>query len=665
MAEGMLSRRGFLRVSALTTTAAAMAACGVATQAPEATQAPSAATPAPTAPGTSPAATTAPAASTGKYKEAPALAEMVAAGQLPPVDERLPLEPLVIEVVEEIGQYGGTWHRAAIGPNDTRMKDRLTNEGPVRWSADGASIIPNVAKSLEINENATEFTLTLREGMKWSDGQPLTADDILFWHEDVRLNEEITPSYPAYFRDPTSGEPPTVEKIDDYTVVIRFANPYGIFDQQLAGPYGLDLFRWPKHYLSQFHPKYADADELAQKVADANFDQWYQLFGDRAHELNPDCPRIWAWILTRVPPDIPVLAERNPYYWKVDPEGNQLPYIDSVQFEIVESADLVNLKALAGEIDMQLRHILWSNFPLFIEGADRGDFRVLQWTAAEGSNCLLYTMLNHNDPGLRALWENIDFRHALSLCIDRNAINELAYSGLGVPRQGALIPECPYFRQSQADAYAELDPDTANQLLDAVGLTERDPDGFRLRPDGTPLSIFIEYPPIFGPWRDVLQLVADQWTAVGVRAVTREEDRSLFEERINSGDPDCVVWTMDGCFTPLLGPWYSMPASHAYLYYEWYTSKGESGEEPPAEIKAQYELYDTILGSTPDQIEELAVQYFDQAAEQLWYIGTVGLLPHLVIVTNNFRNVPEAAISDYYQTSPGNTACEQYFIRQA
>ena len=153
--------------------------------------------------------------------------------------------------------------------------------------------------------------------------------------------------------------------------------------------------------------------------------------GQKRNWQNPEQPHIWPWIPTRVPPDVPIVNERNPYYYKVDPEGNQLPYLDKLQFDVVENADLFNLKAVAGEIDMQFRHILWTNYPLFVENAEQGDYRVFKWSLAEGSNCMLHPNMNHKDPGLRELMQNRDFRIALSLGINRGQINELAYQGFG------------------------------------------------------------------------------------------------------------------------------------------------------------------------------------------------------------------------------------------
>jgi peptide/nickel transport system substrate-binding protein len=662
-----ISRRTFIRLSAFATAGVTLAACGQGAVAPPA-EAPAAEAPA-AAEGAGQAAAGAP----SQYNEAPMLAELVQQGQLPPVDERLPSNPRVIEVTEEIGEYGGTWFRVAVGPGDAGIiNSRLSYETLVRWTADGSSVIPNVVESYEINDNATEFTFKLREGMKWSDGTPFTADDLVFWNDDVTLNTDITASVPSWWRDPVTGEPGVIEKVDDYTFIIRFSNPYGLLIQILAGPSALSLTDAAKHYLSQFHPTYADQAELDSQTQEAGFENWWQYFANRRDWQNAERPHIWPWIPARVPPEVPVVAERNPYYYKVDPEGNQLPYLDNIQFDIVENADLLNLKAVAGEVDMQFRHLLWNNYPLFVENAEAGDYRVFQWALAEGSNCLLHPNMNHRDPVLRQLMADKNFRIALSHGINRSQINELAYQGFGTPRQASLIPESPYYKEEHATRYAEHDPDLANQMLDEVGLTERDGEGFRLRPDGQPLSITIEYAPVFGPWRDAVQMITDHWQEIGIRGIPKEEDRTLFNERGLAGEEmEMGVWVMDRCLTPLIEPWYFLPyrggtpPSTAGLWWDWYQSRGEQGEEPPAEVQRQYELYDLIKGATQEELPALAEEFFDNASENLWFIGTVGVLPHVGVVKNNFRNVPENAVSDWLQQTPGNTNVEQYFKQQS
>jgi peptide/nickel transport system substrate-binding protein len=366
-----------------------------------------------------------------------------------------------------------------------------------------------------------------------------------------------------------------------------------------------------------------------------------------------------------------VICERNPYYWKVDPEGNQLPYLDAVHFDVVENAELLNLKALAGEVDMQLRNILWTNYPLFIENAEQGDYRVLKWILADGSNCTFTCNMNHQNPGMREIMENRDFRIALSHGLNRNDINELAYQGMGIPRQMSLVPQSPYFKPEHAEKFAEFDPDKANKILDSIGMTERDSEGYRMRLDGEPLTITLEYVLIFGPFRDAVQMASDMWKELGIRVVPKEEDRSLIAQRTAANEHDMVAWMANLSYITFTYPVRYMPhgdsgyvAVSGSYWWQWYLTGGKEGEEPPPEVKRQYELYDLIKGARPEELPALAEEFFDNASEQIWFIGTVGVLPAIVIVKNDFRNVPEVAIEEWPLLTPGYTSVEQYFWRQ-
>lgn len=670
MEKRKLTRRQFIQISGLATAGAIMAACG-----PKATEAP---TTEKTAEPTKEAEKTEEAAPVSKYNESPMWAAMVEKGELPPVDERLPLQPLVITPVEEVGEYGGTWHRCATSAGDRQMSARLTYENLVRWAGptDVSSIKANVCESWEVNDDATEFIFNLRKGMKWSDGEPFTADDWVFWFEADINNKEMRPNFPKNFTDPANGEPMKLEKIDDYTFKMTFASSYGLFMDIMATSSGLSWAQHsPMHYLKQFHPDYADADELAKAVEEAGFENWWQLYRNRGsggEKENTECPRLWAWLPEVMPPATTLIDVRNPYYWKVDTDGNQLPYIDRISHEIVENADVLNLKAVAGEIDMQFRHITWTNYPLFIENAEKQGYRVFKWKLARGSDVILPPNMNHEDPGKRELYQNLDFRRALSVAINRAEVNEIVYLGMGEPRQLALLPESPFFKPEHATYYAQYDVDMANKLLDDIGMTERDDEDFRTMLNGETFTITIEYAPVFGPWGDVAQLVADYWAEIGIRAVVQEEARNLFGERCSEGHTvDIGIWMADRCATPLPEPRFFMPISggtpcgNGADWYTWYVTNGAEGEEPPEDIKAHYALYDRIKGATSaDEVQKLGQQFIDYASEQLWAIGIVGLLPHVGIVKENFRNVPEDAISDWLQQTPGNTTPEQYFIRQ-
>ncbi len=453
--------RALLLIGVLTL-AFALAACGGAPAAP----APAEEAPAAAAEADAPAAAE-PAADT-MYNEAPMLAARVAAGELPNVDERLPAEPLVQDVVDEIGTYGGTLRRAFLGPSDHNNYTRVVYDALVRHAPDGSEVIPHYAKGWESNDDFTEWTVFLREGMKWSDGEPFTADDIMFWYEHILLNEELQPTVQIWMQN-ADGSPALVEKIDEYTVKWTFGQPNTAFLLDLANKDGADalianLAFAPAHYLQDFHPAFADEAELQAKVDESGFETWVELFSVEAlPQLSGNRPSLAAWVPngTSVSDQVFVI-ERNPYYFAVDSEGNQLPYIDEVRFNFFADKEGLNLAAVSGEIDMQGRHINMSSYTVLKENEDTGNYRVVTWPSFGGSDAvLIFNQTYDANEELGELFRTKDFRIALSHAIDREAIKELAFFGLGEARQGVPAPFHPYYPGDEvAFKYTELDRDT-------------------------------------------------------------------------------------------------------------------------------------------------------------------------------------------------------------
>lgn len=603
-----------------------------------------------------------------EFNEAPMLTELVEAGKLPPVEERLPDEPLVIVPVEEVGEYGGTWRRVWLGKADGPGPDRITTERLIYFTPNGRELVPNIAQSWEVSAEGKEFTFYLREGMKWSDGEPFTADDIMFWYEDMVLNDELTPVKPAWLT--IGGNLGRVEKVSTYAVKFVFDQPYGLFLKYLAGPPGHGICYYPKHYLKQFHPNYTPEEELTALTKEAGFEFWYQLFGDKTDRwMNTDLPVLSAWKCT-VPATRPIMVlERNPYYWKIDIEGNQLPYVDRINHEFVENIELVNIRAVSGQIDMQARHILWENYTLFMENRDEGNYRVAKYKDDFETNMAIALNLNHKDPVLRQIFDDDRFRKALSLAINRNEINQLCYLGMcEEPRQVVPLPESEYFCEELAYAYIDYNPGEANRLLDEMGL-KRGPDGIRLRPDGKPLMITIEFTPAFGPWADACELVAQYWTAVGVKTAVKSEERSLFYTRKAALEHDVGIWTGSVGMQPLIDPRWYMPWSeesiHAIGYAQWYQSGGKVGEKPTGDLLKTIELYEEIKKTPSDaKQKELFQEILKLNAKNLWVIGTLSSPPLLGIISNNMKNVPETGLFSWVLHSPKNFNPEQFFFKK-
>ncbi|MEQ7126054.1 ABC transporter substrate-binding protein [Actinopolymorpha sp. B11F2] len=615
---------------------------------------------------------TGPAASKGR--EAPMLAERVKAGTLPPVGRRLPKKPLVVEPAERIGQYGGTWRAAMLGP-DTAWLDRSVGYDPVlRWRPDARTfgrdqVVPGVAESFEVNADATEYVFRFREGTRWSDGEPFTADDVLFAYDDVLRNEDISPLLAAAYL--SADGPATLEKIDDYAVRVTFPAPNALFAQRMATKaYGLDFVRLPKHYLSQFHASYADnADQLAEEE---KLGDWVALFdAKRDRWANPELPTLNAWIIRQpVGEGDRVVAERNPYYWKVDPDGSQLPYLDEFVNAIITDPEVMLLKATNGEFDMQTRTITsLRNKPVLAQSREKGGYEFVDMVNANMNTAIISLNLCHKDPVKREIFRNRDFRIGLSHAINRPEIIVAAYQRQGEPAQPAPRPESDFYDETLAKQYTEYDVDLANSHLDRAGYSDRDGDGLRLGPDGSPIRFSVEIASQdYGfAWASVMDLVRGYWREVGIDVNIRAEDGDLFYERKDANLFDAVVWQGDvGGMDPRLEPRYYMPyrdeSNFALAWAEWYQTKGAGGEEPPAAVREQMRLYDQMAATAdPAEQDQLLRDVIAMAREQFYAIG-IALPPKgYCIRRTDFHNVPATMMieSDYPEPGPSNP--EQYF----
>lgn len=614
-------------------------------------------------------------------KEAPSLAELVEQGELPPLDERLPTNPMVVTPVSSPGVYGGTWRSAMVTEEDVQwMWYALAYEPLVRWASDWTGkpgydeILPNVAE-YTVNDDSTEFTFTLREGMKWSDGEPCTADDILFAVHDMACDPDLHPDgiYDVYL-SPDTGEIADIQKVDERTVRFTYTAPQPSLLAQIAystfrreGPYGMLL---PKHYLEQFHKKYnPDADSLAK---DAGLDSWIDLIAQKQNQwTNPDQPTLAPWMVTTALGDgDAVIVDRNPYYWKVDEDGRQLPYIDRCRVEVLQDVEVELLKVMNGEYHMQYRNFgTPQNKPLVAENRESGGYELFD-VATDLTNAMIIGFnQTHPDPATRELYQNLDFRVGLSHAIDRQEIIDAVYAGQGVPWQCAPSEDSPYYNEQLATQYLEFDEAKANEHLDAAGLTERNGDGIRLRADGKPVAFNVLVATDFPDHVEAMEMVKKRWRAVGVDMRTDPVAESLYKERVYANQHDAGVWT-GGSFdvpTGTGGNHYFVPSNSGSArqgpqWAKWYESKGAEGEVPPPAVKKQIETFTAMRHEgDPDKALALAEQVLQMAADQFYYIGTCTAADTYGIVRDDFHNVPQAMVD---VVPPGLTFPEQYYISE-
>ena len=525
------------------------------------------------------------------FQESPMLAEMVKAGQLPPVDERLPEKPTVVNALS-VGQYGGVWKRAFKGPGDRWGPTKLMEERVLKYAADedgNVQLTPAYIESYSVNEDSSEFTFTLLKGLKWSDGQPVTTEDVKFWYNDIYNNKEITHNHETYLAP--GGKPLTVDIKDDRTFTVKFEQPYvyflNILAQDSTGTAAfLDRpsFLAPAHYLKKFNNHYASAEELAKLAEEYKVEDWTKLWGSKgkvtAWWFNEDLPVITAWKVKGGVMGDKVTMVRNPYYWAVDQEGNQLPYIDTIEHRLFEAQDAFNLMIVQGQIDMQQRYATANDYTFYKENEEKGGYSVLSSKSAEVWS--LVPNLTVKDEGLRALYENADVRQALSISIDRETINELAFSGLGEPRSTSPISGSPYFNADLEQHWAEYDPDKANELLDAAGLDKRDDDGYRLRPDGSRFQIVVEN--YQDAYNNVMELIADNFRDIGVELLPRLIDRTQWDDNRKNNNYQMQLLPWDRLSIVPADP-RTMLGSDFYAneYFTWRRTGGKNGIEPPAD----------------------------------------------------------------------------------
>jgi peptide/nickel transport system substrate-binding protein len=597
------------------------------------------------------------------YKESPMLAQLVKDGKLPPVDQRLPHTPLVVKPLEKNGKYGGEWRTGTIERNGNDLLRNIGYEQLLRYTPTYDAVIPNVAEQVKASEDGREYTFTLRAGTKWSDGTPFTTDDVLFWFEDVVMNREITPTppRPAY----------TITKVDELTFKWTFNEPNGLFLKDIARINAERAAGHQKAHLSQFHRKYntTNLDDLAKQNSQ---NTWADLFNfKREAHNNAELPTMWPWKLQQTfgTGQSAVRAERNPYYFKVDPDGNQLPYIDRYTLTLATDPEVLVLKALNGELDWQEQ---WINAPknksVFFDNQQKGRFHLFELTPTTVNAMNIVLNMNCTDPVIREIARNKDFRIGLSHAYDRKEVIDVVFVGQGEPAQTAPRKESKYYHQRLATQYLEYDVNKANQFLDRA-YPRKDAQGFRLGPDGKRISLIFEIDSGRTTYIDSLELIKKQWAKVGVEMTVKTMDRALWEQRVRGTDfeyhASCHIFGGGSGDAVILDPRYWFPQNTGNSFWAkawayWYVNRSSPiAEEPPEEVKKQMALYDEIRATSDDRKQQdLLKQILDIQADLFPTIGTAYDANFYGISVDRLKNTPKSLPSsyDYPTPAPANPA---------
>ncbi len=581
----------------------------------------------------------------------------VNAGDMPPVAERLPAEPLVVDLAakaRQFGTQGGTLRTLVSRSKDIRQMAVYGYARLVGYAPD-YTLYPDILRDVTV-EDARKFTLHLRRGHRWSDGAPFTSADFEYWWKYVANDADITPSGPPEWMT-VDGQMGRVTFPDAQTVVFEWDTPNPGFLPLLAQARPPFIYR-PAHYLKQFHIAFTTPDALAGMIAGARVTSWAALHNkyDNMYKYdNPDLPTLQPWINASVAASSRTLFVRNPYYHRIDRRGTQLPYIDIVEMTVV-GAGLIAAKANAGEVDLQARGIDFRDVAILKKGeADGAPYRTYLWANGTASQIAIYPNLNFADPVWRAVMRDVRFRHALSLGIDRRMINRALYFGLASEGGMTALAQSPFFDVENLHAWADLDLARANALLDEMGLTERSSNGLRKLPDGRVMEFVIETAGERQEVENALTIIADTWRDLGIRLIMRPLDRDILRNRIYAGLGMASVWYGwdNGLPRPETSPEYLAPTRQEFfawpMWGQYFQTMGQAGEAPdmPAalrllELERAWSLSTDTGARTAIWKEMLHIH-----AQQQFAIGILAGAPQPIVVSDRLRNVPEQAIWAY------------------
>jgi len=593
------------------------------------------------------------AAAQAKYIEPPMLAEEIKAGKLPAAAMRLPEVPLVVKATTP-GQYGGTLNMLIGRPRDVRMMVVYGYARLVGYDV-GLKIVPDLLEKIDVKDDRV-FTMKLRKGHKWSDGQPFTTEDFRYFWEDVANNKELSPTGPPA-ELLVDGVPPKVEILDKVTVRYTWTKPNPDFLPRMAGASPLFIFR-PAHYLRQFHIKYNK--KAAETDTGGSAKRGWAAVHNREDNMyqfdNTKLPTLQPWINTSKAPAERFVCVRNPYFHRVDASGRQLPYIDRVVLAVAEGK-LIPAKTGAGESDLQARDIQFNNFTFLKKGEKTNNYRTLLWKTARGAHLALFPNLNVGDPVWKKLLRDARFRHALSLAIDRTQVNQVLYFGLANESNDTVVEESPLYKKEYQIKWAKYDKKAADKLLDELGL-KRGSDGIRKLPDGRTVEIIVETAGESTEQTDVLEMIRESWREVGIKLFPKPSQRDVLRNRVFAGEALMSVWTgmENGLASADVSPDELAPTSQQQLQWpkfgQYFETGGKAGEAPDMPEVAELLKLNNAWRAAASREERTKIWHrmLGIHADQTFVIGVVSGVAQPVVVRNTLKNVPDKGI---YNWDPG------------
>jgi len=596
-------------------------------------------------------------------------------GDLPPLADRIPSEPLIVIPYDSVGTYGGELNVLS-NATEAGTSDFLSvrHVSLVRYSDDLQTIVPNVAKSWEWNDDFTQLTMKLREGHKWSDGAPFTSADVAFWHDNLMLDTNIFETPKDYIT--VAGEPMTLDTPDDTTLVFNLPAPKPGLIAHFATHYSQPFM--PKHFLGQFHPDVnPDADSFAQGLGFENgYDAILAYYGNSDWTDTPTPMLSRAAIADGLPKaTYPTLESHiyindttegrklvaNPYFFQVDPTGQQLPYISTQDELYINDNEVRILKLVNGEVDYKSQSLQLASAPILLENQESGDYTI--HLRPEITQSVFGFNVTHEDEAKRAVFGDLSFREAMSVAINREELNEIGFFGQGIPQQYVGFSPLPEFvDQAWLQYKAEYDPDAANAALDALGMADTDGDGFRELPNGDKLVLNLNFS-TQGVAGQTVELVSQNWADVGIQSVVKEVTPDEYRSAQSSNQLDVMMWRKSQPLAIVLGnnelwvPPYEnyFGIRNAMLWAEYIDSEGSAGVEPPQWAMDMMDNINALQSAAQGtaEFERLANELVKAKVENMMFIGTVNA-PAPIYQQNKLKNFADFKTHsyEYYRTYP-------------
>lgn len=618
------------------------------------------------------------------FSENPAIAELngrIAGNpQLMPLAERLPQEPLVVAPYQTIGSYGGVLSgisKATESGTSDLLAVRHVNL--VRFSDDLSTVVPNVAKSWQWNDDFTVLKVMLRKGHKWSDGEPFTAEDIAFWYNNLVLDSNVIEKPKERFL--SAGKGAKVEVLDETTVQFTMNEPAPGFLDNFAQDYAQPF--QPKHLLAQFHPAFnADADKLARSLG---FESGYEVVNFYYGQSDwKDIPtpllkdgaaseRLVKAGFTAIAPSLEshlVVEESlegrrlvaNPYFFQVDTAGNQLPYINEIKEVYIGDEDIQTAKMIAGEVTYKAQAVNLPQAPVLLENKEQGQYQVaLRPTISQMTFAF---NLTDKDLEKRAVFNDVNFRRGMSVAINRDQINEIAFFGLGTPSQYTAFDAdtTPFITDELKKAYTQYDPKLAAELLDKAGVVDKNGDGLRDLPSGKKFELTINFT-TQGVSTEVAEIVAQGWTDAGVKTVIKEVTSDEYRNTQSANDYSVVNWSSGRplatiasnveTLVPPYGSFFDLRTGVQWAQY--LDSDGKEGVKPPQTVYEMKKLTDRFvtLKAGSEESNKVGLQIAERVVDDLFIIGTVKAVSP-VYYSNKLGNfeLPKTSSYEFYRMYP-------------